>query len=84
MLNTDHIQTIQNILTGIEGERDVRILYAVESGSRAWGLEAADSDFDVRGFYMHDPSWYLQLDARRDEEIRFERDDTGSIIDVQL
>ena len=40
MLNTDHIQTIQNILTGIEGERDVRILYAVESGSRAWGLDA--------------------------------------------
>ena len=60
------------------------VLYAVESGSRAWGLDAADSDFDVRGFYMHHPSWYLQLDARRDEEIRFERDVAGEIIDVQL
>jgi predicted nucleotidyltransferase len=68
-----------------EDERDVRILYAVESGSRAWGLDAADSDFDVRGFYMHPPEWYLHLDARRDEEIRFEQCDTGElVIDVQL
>ena len=80
-MTTDHFQTI---LGHIQEEYDVRILYAVESGSRAWGLEAADSDFDVRGFYMHDPRWYLRLNARRDEEIRFERNDPAGVVDVQL
>ena len=81
MLDINHTQTIVH---DIEAARDARILYAVESGSRAWGLDAADSDFDVRGFYMHHPDWYLRLGARRDEEIRFERSDTGEVIDVQL
>ena len=44
MINS-HIKTR---LSRIEEEENVTILYACESGSRAWGFESADSDYDVR------------------------------------
>ena len=57
---------IDNGLDEIERENDVRILFAVESGSRAWGFPSPDSDFDVRFVYVHKPEWYLSIDQRRD------------------
>lgn len=50
----------------IESEHDVRIIYAVESGSRAWGFESSDSDYDVRFIYMHTSEWYLNILPKRD------------------
>ncbi len=50
----------------IEADKDVRILYACESGSRAWGFPSKDSDFDVRFIYVHPTSWYLSIDDKRD------------------
>ena len=53
-------------LNRLEQEKDIRILYAVESGSRAWGFASTDSDWDVRFIYIHRPEWYLSIDNRRD------------------
>jgi predicted nucleotidyltransferase len=53
-------------LRQIEREEGVRVLYACESGSRAWGFASPDSDFDVRFLYLHPPAWYLAIDRRRD------------------
>jgi predicted nucleotidyltransferase len=53
-------------LDAIEREHDVRLLFAVESGSRAWGFPSPDSDYDVRFVYMRRPAWYLSVQARRD------------------
>lgn len=53
-------------LKRIEQEHNVRILYAVESGSRAWGFASKDSDFDVRFIYIHTVDWYLSIRHRRD------------------
>jgi uncharacterized protein len=39
---------MQAELNAIEREEAVRILFAVESGSRAWGFPSSDSDYDVR------------------------------------
>lgn len=50
----------------IEKEFDVEVLWAIESGSRAWGFESPDSDFDVRFIYKHKPGFYLDLDKGRD------------------
>lgn len=53
-------------LAAVEAEHGVRILYAVESGSRAWGFGSPDSDYDVRFIYVHPLEWYLRLTEGRD------------------
>lgn len=40
-------------LKSIEAKESFKILFAVESGSRAWGFESVDSDYDVRFVYIH-------------------------------
>ncbi len=59
---------IHKNLAAIEANHDVTILYACESGSRAWGFESPDSDYDVRFIYVRPCSWYLSIDVenRRD------------------
>lgn len=53
-------------LTQIEQDKQVKILYACESGSRAWGFASPDSDFDVRFIYIHQPDYYLSIDDGSD------------------
>ena len=50
----------------IEEKEHVKILLAVESGSRAWGFASPDSDYDVRFLYVRTREDYLQLDPLRD------------------
>lgn len=50
----------------IEKEMNVEVLWAVESGSRAWGFASDDSDFDVRFIYKRKASGYLKLNPDRD------------------
>lgn len=57
---------IQDNLNQIEEQYDVKILLAVESGSRAWGFASADSDYDVRFIYVHRPEEYLRIDPMKD------------------
>jgi hypothetical protein len=48
---------IADRLDAIEAEHQVTVLYACESGSRAWGFPSADSDYDVRVVYVHPRDW---------------------------
>lgn len=57
---------IQARLAAIERDENVRIVLAVESGSRAWGFASADSDYDVRFIYVRRHLDYLALFERRD------------------
>ncbi|MBD2716088.1 nucleotidyltransferase domain-containing protein [Microvirga sp. STR05] len=57
---------IQTALTQLEATHNIRILYACESGSRAWGFPSPDSDYDVRFLYAHPSAWYLTLDEGPD------------------
>lgn len=60
------MQNIKHILTEIEKKKNIKILYACETGSRAWGFPSPDSDFDIRFMYMHERDWYLNLNAKKD------------------
>ncbi|MEC0135669.1 nucleotidyltransferase domain-containing protein [Paenibacillus macerans] len=62
----DFHPTILNELHNIEREEGVRILYACESGSRAWGFPSRDSDYDVRFLYIRPADWYLSIYEGRD------------------
>src|SRR5690349_10122700 len=59
---------IMKRLAATEREHGVRILMAIESGSRAWGFASPNSDFDVRFIYARPADDYLSLDLedRRD------------------
>lgn len=59
-------QAISDELSRIEQEEEVVVVYACESGSRAWGFESQDSDYDVRFLYLHPTSWYLSIGDRPD------------------
>jgi predicted nucleotidyltransferase len=59
-------QRVRDALARVETEQNVRVLYACESGSRAWGFASRDSDYDVRFLYVHPRDWYLSVDDRRD------------------
>lgn len=62
----DKEAVIQSQLTDVEREFGVRFLFAIESGSRAWGFPSPDSDYDVRFVYAHTPDWYLKISPGRD------------------
>jgi predicted nucleotidyltransferase len=52
----------------LEAEHEIKILLAVESGSRAWGFASQDSDWDVRYIYIHKLYWYLRIDQYKDSQ----------------
>ncbi len=65
-------------LDEIEEKEHVRILHAVESGSRAWGFASPDSDYDVRFIYVKKKEDYLRLETTRDT-IDWDLDETLDI-----
>lgn len=62
----DIIQEIEQKLLEIEQKENVKVLHAVESGSRAWGFASPDSDYDVRFVYVRNQEDYLKLNEPRD------------------
>ncbi len=67
-------EKIQAHLRAIEAEKSVRIVYACESGSRAWGFPSADSDYDVRFIYLHPRDWYLSINVELKRDVIEEMD----------
>lgn len=52
-----------------EKEHNVKVLFAIESGSRAWGFASKNSDYDVRFVYVRSPEWYMSLDVEDKRDV---------------
>lgn len=66
---------IRQKLEEIEKKYNVQVIYAVESGSRTWGLASEDSGWDVRFIYIHPLEWYLQPKKKDRDTIEWISDD---------
>ena len=55
---------IIGVLHELEIQQDFKVLFAAESGSRAWGFASPDSDYDVRVIYIKPEAWYWSLNAK--------------------
>ena len=69
---------IRDNLDAVEAQHNVKILLAVESGSRAWGFASPDSDYDVRFIYLHRTEDYLRIDSIK-EVIEWQLDEVLDI-----
>ena len=60
---------IMRRIRSAEQEHDVKVLLAVESGSRAWGFASPNSDYDARFIYVHRRDWYLSVDLEEQRDV---------------
>lgn len=59
-------EKIKEKIISIEQEENIQVLFACESGSRAWGFPSPDSDYDVRIIYSRPLDWYLSVNEGKD------------------
>ena len=62
-------QEIIHRIKQAELQYHVKILYAIESGSRAWGFASPNSDYDVRFIYAHPKDWYIAVDLEQKRDV---------------
>ena len=63
---SDIKETILQKLADTENKHGVKIIHAIESGSRGWGFAARDADYDCRFIYAHQQDWYLTIQDKKD------------------
>lgn len=54
------------LLRDLEEKNDIKILMAVNYGSRCFGYASDESDWDVRFIYVHRPEWYFSIAKTED------------------
>ena len=62
-------EEILSRLKNTEEKEGVRIIMAIESGSRAWGFESPNSDYDVRFIYVREKDWYVAVDLEDKRDV---------------
>ena len=60
------MEEIIKILKDMEMENNMEILYAVESGSRAWGFDNEESDYDIRFIFKRPLKNYISLKNQKE------------------
>lgn len=80
MISLEIRDEILKRLKRIEEIENVRIVLAIESGSRAWGFESPNSDYDVRFIYIRSSDWYVSVDLEEKRDVL----EYGIIDDIDL
>ena len=62
-------QQIAAKLDEIEQTKQVKVLFACEAGSRAWGFASTNSDWDIRFLYTHPQEYYLDIDIENKRDV---------------
>ena len=57
--------TILNKAKHVFEENNFNVFYLVESGSRLWGFESKDSDYDLRDFFLYNLEKEFSLKKER-------------------
>ena len=65
-LTQSYIDKIQNLLQQIEKDNNIKIIFAIENGSRSWGMASKDSDYDVRFVFYRSVKKYISLSPEKD------------------
>ena len=60
------VTEIKERLLNVENDYGIKVLYACESGSRAWNFNSKDSDYDIRFLYVRRPEDYIAIEPPRD------------------
>ena len=60
-------EEILKALKRVEAKENCKILFAAESGSRAWGFASPDSDYDIRVVYVKPESWYFDITEKKSD-----------------
>lgn len=69
MIDSSVREDILSRLEKTEDKYNVKILMAIESGSRAWGFASPNSDYDIRFIYANKPDWYLAVDLEDKRDV---------------
>jgi len=69
-------KSVLKIIKDIEKEEKIKVLFLIESGSRGWGWESEDSDYDIRGVFIQD---YLTF-----ADVKKQVDKKGGLLDITL
>lgn len=75
---------ITNTLNRLEASKKIKVLYACEAGSRAFGFASKQSDYDVRFIYAHNLDWYLGIEDNKEDVIEALVDNTIDIVGWDL
>lgn len=73
---------IQNLLQQVEKDNNIKIIFAIENGSRSWGMASKDSDFDVRFVFKKQLNDYITLNPTKNV-INFAFDEKLNPCDAQ-
>lgn len=61
-----YIYKMKNLLQQIEKDNNIKIIFAIENGSRSWGIASKDSDYDVRFVFARSVNNYISLNPKKD------------------
>jgi|SRR3989338_10267427 len=64
-------QEIIKLIKEVEKEHEVNVVWAIESGSRAWGFASDDSDYDIRCMHVGKLEDYIGLSPPLQQINRF-------------